>query len=616
MQYDEHFQSLRDTNMLMTSLNISNFSGKCIASILCCSPETGSFVSLLYKSNLKPDRYLFCKFDWEKQAIFGLTSKEFYQLRVVLEKHCNRFENDFKFDCSKLKNVSSTLDQLENKIKGDELLEYDEFLLLKSDISKNTICKTFIRIGNQEFDIHHLGIVQPANFSACSFVFDVSLFQRDILNKFSLYNETMILCNFPNHPIGEIGIIVSTSVFDNEVYCMFQSYPAEMLQDRRITLREFKNILFPSTVVRYLVESSDNGVNGVNIQGEKEVENTYLVATAVKNFQLNNLSFIIDEIHFNEEISISDDFTKLLNEDSNTNYIIIWMYLNAKNHVEAMKNASDKFEDALNVVLFFIRSDLLYYNYGLSDDLQNWEIRNHNPQVRLINKLYIENCFSGEAVIEAGGQVFEPTVRVLSEVERDHLLNSWIEQGYEKAVEANSDLKFLLPAIRWINMCWSSENECDKIIYANMALEFCLNGERGNSIIEDILESYGLNKEIAKMTSKAIIANFTRDRIVEIDGLDREICIDLEKKMNGQIKQALTNSSFMSNLHALIFRLNIPIEESELDLISSVRKLRNTMIHGRNLEKMRTLDMKKLCGIISRIIAYKFKDIIDEARKL
>ena len=74
------------------------------------------------------------------------------------------------------------------------------------------------------------------------------------------------------------------------------------------------------------------------------------------------------------------------------------------------------------------------------------------------------------------------------------------------------------------------------------------------------------------------------------------------------IRSKLSEPSFGSKLDNLINRLAIPISTDEKDLLNKARKIRNELIHGLNMSTISTLEMKKLCGITSRVLIYKLID--------
>lgn len=74
------------------------------------------------------------------------------------------------------------------------------------------------------------------------------------------------------------------------------------------------------------------------------------------------------------------------------------------------------------------------------------------------------------------------------------------------------------------------------------------------------------------------------------------------------IRSKLTEVSFGSKLDILIDRLSIPVSKNEKELLNKARKIRNELIHGLNMASISTLEIKKLCGIMSRILMYKIMD--------
>ena len=81
--------------------------------------------------------------------------------------------------------------------------------------------------------------------------------------------------------------------------------------------------------------------------------------------------------------------------------------------------------------------------------------------------------------------------------------------------------------------------------------------------------------------------------------------MELNESIKNMIRSKLTEVSFKSKLDNLINRLNIPVFKDEKELLNKARKIRNELIHGLNMASISTLEIKKLCGITSRILMYK-----------
>ena len=90
------------------------------------------------------------------------------------------------------------------------------------------------------------------------------------------------------------------------------------------------------------------------------------------------------------------------------------------------------------------------------------------------------------------------------------------------------------------------------------------------------------------------------------------MCLNMKERIQRMIQNKLKEVSFNSKLDILISRLDIPVSPEEKELLKKIRKTRNNLIHGADLDRVSTLEMKKHCGLTSRILIYK---ILDEIKK-
>ena len=188
--------------------------------------------------------------------------------------------------------------------------------------------------------------------------------------------------------------------------------------------------------------------------------------------------------------------------------------------------------------------------------------------------------------------------------------SDWIERCYIKCIQGkNRKIESLFNAIRWINKVEKSINKGDKIIYCVMALEFCLYKEKGNTIVEDKLNEYGIGEQSLK---KILTQNISvKIKSEGLENVDPQFLKKFEEDMNGYIAIKLSEASFNSKLQRMLARLNVPITEEEMALIAFFRRKRNSMIHGKGMDEIKEIGIKKMIGIVSRIITYKLQELLE-----
>ena len=111
-----------------------------------------------------------------------------------------------------------------------------------------------------------------------------------------------------------------------------------------------------------------------------------------------------------------------------------------------------------------------------------------------------------------------------------------------------------------------------------------------------------LNKPTRKKCKNAI------KEILKELYIPKEEVEELEKNVCEKFDRTYTETPFMLKLRNLVNRLNIPIHETEFELIDKARKHRNGIIHGGN-DSIKMNDIYKLCEVISKIAFYKINSL-------
>lgn len=145
-----------------------------------------------------------------------------------------------------------------------------------------------------------------------------------------------------------------------------------------------------------------------------------------------------------------------------------------------------------------------------------------------------------------------------------------------------------------------------------MALEFIVNGEKGKNIFDEYADK-SERSNFTKSERKRLIKNLIEKiELDDIEGFSESNIEALNSSIKKMIQSKLNEVSFGTKLDILIDRLNIPISADENQLLSKARKIRNELIHGLNMASISTLQIKKLCGITSRILMYKLMNELGE----
>ena len=420
-----------------------------------------------------------------------------------------------------------------------------------------------------------------------------------------LNNEAYVLIDIEGVRYVDKGIVFRYELVNGESIFNIITYPLYMLNHIIISNLTFQNIRNHFFIIKYIMESIDIDIQGVSVPTDTEISNTFLVVMAIKNLKLITEPFSIGDVRVGEEIKTNEKFENILMKQYGDSYSLIWTDQKATNHYEAFALAKEKIMRVADMIIFFSKNDCITECFGTGNVLEKWDASRFFPQLTLTDIAYIENCVDRQAVTISGNEQLEPRIRVWDEIDLNGIEQNWLEVSYIKCVnDKDKRVLSLFNAIRWLNNVWSTTYKVDKIIDCVMALEFCLYKEKGTNIIEDKLAEYEIeNVELANQIIEQITSHASLNEI-------KDLSPELEKEIIKYINDKLRESSFNSKLACLVKRLQIPVSEEEVQLIAKFRKMRNSLIHGKGMEEATDLNVKKMAGIVSKIITYKLFDIV------
>lgn len=595
---------LRELPVLHRIIEMPFYKGTSIGAYLICENGMG-FVSI------------FCTNEKKENAILGydvlknkVTSLSLHQIEMLICKIGKEEDSELHFNKGvAFDDINEAVVHNRENIK-DKGIIYVNGIRLFYDVPANMVAVSLkMIIDENEYVIDEMIGALFEDFS-CKFTIREEKID-EIIKKVSLQNEVDLMINLAGVDYREKGVIFKIDKSKNQYTLKLMSYPMYMIGHMIINNLVFQNIRNPFVIVKYLLESVDIDINGVVVPNELKAERTFLVAMAINNLRIINGTCSIGDVRIGEEIKVSFEFEKLLEKEGSNERVIIWTDQNAANHYEAYSLAKEKLMRVVDLIAFFARNDCMAEFFGIGEICEHWEASRLFPEISLMNIAYIEDCLDRQAICVSGNERIEPHVRELDELDLNKLESDWIEKCFIKCIqEKNKKIESLFNAIRWINKVRISTNKGDKIIYCVMALEFCLYKEKGNTIVEDKLYKYGIKEQ-----SLMNILNQNICVKVKSEGLENaspQFLEEFEKDMNDYLASKIKEASFNSKLRRMVVRLNIPITEDEMELIAFFRRKRNFMIHGKEMDEIKEASVKKMIGIVSKIITYKLQELLEE----
>lgn len=594
---------LRELPVLHANIEMPVYKGVCTGIYVICQNGMG-FISI------------FCTNEKKENAILGYdvlrnkaTFLSLHQIELLLYKIGNEQDSELHF------NKGVDFDGIHEVVKYNRDTLKDKGIIgvkgtkIFYDVNAEMLSMSLMMLINQnEYIIDEMAGALFEDFS-CNFTIHEDQLDENI-KKASLQNDIDLMINLAGVVYREKGIIFKIDKRKEQYTLKLMSYPMYMLGHMVINNLVFQNIRNPFVIIKYMLESVDIDINGVMVPNEIKAERTFLVAMAINNLKLINGTCSVGDVRIGEEIKVSSEFEKLLEKGGSNEHVIIWTDQKATNHYEAYSLAKEKLMRVVDLVAFFARNDCMAKYFGIGEMCEHWEASSLLPEINLMNIAYIEDCMDRQAICVSGNERIEPHVRELDELDLNNMESEWIEECYIKCTqEKNKKIESLFNAIRWINKVGNSINKGDKIIYCVMALEFCLYKEKGNTIVEDKLNEYGIKEQsLMQILAQNLCVKIKSEGLKNVDV---HILEKYEKDMNAYLASKLKEASFNSKLERMVGRLKVPITKDEMELIALFRRKRNSMIHGKGMDEIKETSIKKMIGIVSKIITYKLHELLE-----
>lgn len=593
---------LRELPVLHGKIEMPDYNGVCTGVYLICEKGMG-FISIFCTNERKENAMFGYDVLGNKGTFLSLDQIEILNCRIGKEQDSElHFNKGVAFD-----DIHDVIERNRENLKDKGIIAIKGTKIFYDVYADMVIMSIKMIINENEYVIDEIAGALFEDFS-CKFTIHEMQLDENI-QKVSLQTDIELIINIAGIDYKEKGIIFKIDKSNKQYTLKLMSYPMYMLGHMVINNLVFQNIRNPFVIIKYMLESVDIDINGVTVSNEIKAERTFLVAMAINNLKLLNGSCSVGDVRIGEEIKVSSEFEKLLEKGGADERVIIWTDQRATNHYEAYSLAKEKLMRVVDLVAFFAKNDCLAEHFGIGDMCEHWDASKLFPEISLMNIAYIEDCTDRQAICVSGNEQIEPHVRELDDVDINNIESDWIEKCYIKCTqEKNKKIESLFNAIRWINKVGNSTNKGDNIIYCVMALEFCLYKEKGNTIVEDKLNEYGIKEQSLVKTLTENIS--VKIKTEGLENADAQFWEKLESDMNSYLVSKLKEASFNSKLQRMVKRMDVPITEDEMKLIALFRNKRNSMIHGKGMDEIKETSIKKMIGIVSRIITYKLQELL------
>ena len=221
--------------------------------------------------------------------------------------------------------------------------------------------------------------------------------------------------------------------------------------------------------------------------------------------------------------------------------------------------------------------------------------------------VYVENLdLGGRILIEGNGKTNNDPISVTGFI--SSATNS-SAQMLLSPLRASWKPHYLNEAMKWVVRARFEPSLDDRIISLNTALEYCLNEERGETVLAEALHEMNYESTDELNFSQMIDDIVKSITIPTIQGLNEKQRKKLEKRIKGQTKASLSSSRLASRLTSMRKRLENPISEQELQLLINVNKARNGLLHGKRSVSLNLVELDRAIIAASTLILSKVKKI-------
>lgn len=362
----------------------------------------------------------------------------------------------------------------------------------------------------------------------------------------------------------------------------------------------------PLELAKYFLTVEDCGVKTIKIEGEESssVEYYYYILTRIKGLSVSS-NCSIGDITFASSLSeaptVPNGFT--LNQDYS---VCAWTYQTAQGFADAQLEALRRIEYAV----------YLYIVCGCSErfpdteaKMESWDIRRPLLEPKVSPMVYVENLdLGGSILIEGNGKTNNDPISVTGFI--SSATNS-STQMLLSPLRASWKPHYLNEAMKWVVRARFEPSLDDRIISLNTALEYCLNEERGETVLAEALHKMNYDS-----TDELNFSQMIDDIVKSIDlpairGLNEKQSKKLDRRIRNQAKASLLSSRLASRLTAMCRRLGDPITEQELQLLIDVNKARNGLLHGRRSVFLNIVDLDRAIVAASTLFCQRLRRLGD-----
>jgi hypothetical protein len=445
----------------------------------------------------------------------------------------------------------------------------------------------------------------PASNDHVKVAFQLEDIPADKLKAIRLLDEVSIYIDSGSGSEREYtGVCTKLEIYNGLFVMKIESFAREMRQSR---IGHLSSMGFsPLDLVHFVARSGGLEEQNILIEGFEPHSRVFTVTVPILNMTLTEPLGFASVMFYPAgydltEVSRLQAFGKDGLEVFETNTLAV-VRVEASTIYDALKSGMNRIGQALDVLLHIIRADTVYKGVATDSIVGFWELNDLTPRPTMSSYVHVEEPFSGGRLVMDTLRIEQPDCltigtemqNVLEQLEWYALLLRELEET------GREDLQNLFNALKWLRRSWDADDPDDKIIFANIALEFVAAGEADSPVIP---------KEFIRRVRRAAVEKFKE----LFDGEYKEQYVE---KLNQKLGDALTKAPLRVKVEALIERLNIPVTDADLAVIFEGRNIRNDLVHGRGAKQtMSKHKARRMVNAIGIIASHKLRSLYKEANR-
>ena len=516
-------------------------------------------------------------FDIENNRIDTLTKEQYIG---VLEKinTVNR-----KNQYSQIANGLKEMKEIKN------IVEFEEYFIVIKEESNQV---RYVSDSNIKFNEINYKIKSNSSVLYCSPSIATSYTQIDInqidkkkIESINCLTNVEVEILYKGKYYNDNGNIKKIQEQDGKIDVIIEPLEATLL-DREIIGDVYFEGVTPEEMLKVMASVSKSfSVGQVDFSMRKKRKYKYI--TILNNFKMEEEVLQINDIVFSKSV-YGIDINKL--RPNSDKYIYVSIYITADTVAEAKDIAVKKIKDIVNVLQLIQKNSCFYKLYNEKTEINNWDINTVFVEYKLSDSFYIFNIFENNQKIYGSnkGEYIKNYGRI-DKTSDIVVYNDEINNIIARATEKKDNL---FNAIYWLNKGMEEINvDLNKcVIYLNIALEYCTNGEKGTSFFE---QNEGA-EEIFENINKYLDENYGKDKIA----------VGIKEKL----RNTLCSASIKNRFEVMLSKLKIEYTETQFKNYNKIRNARNDIIHGRKKVKIQKHDIIDFYMFLSKVMFYKLKE--------